>query len=91
MRGVSAFVLGVTLGFVLTRSDFCMHSALRDAIARRAGLSLRMWLVALAVQLIAVNAIAAFGVITIPTPITAPAAALVGGGVFGIGMVLAKG
>jgi uncharacterized membrane protein YedE/YeeE len=91
MRGFSAFALGMTLGFVLTRTDFCMHSAVRDAVARRAGPSVRIWLVALAVQLVVVNAIGALGMISIPLPITAPAAALVGGVAFGIGMVLAKG
>jgi uncharacterized membrane protein YedE/YeeE len=91
MRGLSAFALGMTLGFVLTRTDFCMHSALRDVVARRAGPSLRIWLVALAVQLVVVNAIAAFGVISVPLPIPALAAALLGGLAFGIGMVLAKG
>lgn len=91
MGVVSGFPVGLALGFVLTRSDFCMHSALRDVLARRAGPSVRMWLVALAVQLLAVNGLAAAGILSTPLPPAALAAAAVGGVIFGVGMVLAKG
>lgn len=85
------FAIGLALGAVLAQSDFCMHSALRDVVARRAGPSVRMWLVALAVQLLVVNALAGAGVLSTPLPPVMPAAAAAGGLIFGVGMVLAKG
>ena len=85
------FIVGVLLGVVVHRGDFCMHSALREVFARRPGPSLRAYLLALAVQLVIVNALGELGWIEIPMPPVAVLAALVGGLVFGVGMVVAKG
>jgi uncharacterized protein len=91
MGVTSGLALGLVLGFLLTRSGFCMHSAMRDVVARRAGPSVQMWLVALAVQLLVVNALIAAGAVSAPLPVAVVAAASVGGVMFGAGMVLAKG
>ncbi len=85
------FLVGVLLGVVVHRGDFCMHSALREIVARRPGASLRAYLVALGVQLAIVNTLGELGWLEIPMPPVAVAAAFIGGLVFGIGMVLAKG
>lgn len=85
------FAVGLLLGVVLHRGDFCMHSALREITNRRPGPSLRAYLLALAVQLAVVNALGILGWLEIPFPAVALAATSVGGLVFGVGMVLAKG
>jgi hypothetical protein len=84
-------VVGILLGIVLHRSDFCMHSALRDVVNGRAGRSVRAYLVALAVQLAVVNALGIMGWLAIPLPAVTLIATSVGGLAFGVGMVLAKG
>jgi hypothetical protein len=83
--------VGLLLGLVLHRGDFCMHSTLREALEGRAGHQVRAYLVALGVQLGLVNGLAALGAITVSLPPVTPVAALAGGLVFGAGMVLAKG
>lgn len=85
------FAVGSLLGIVLHRGDFCMHSALREVIHGRPGSSLRAYLVALAVQLVAVNTLGIIGWLDIPFPTVTVAATLIGGLVFGTGMVLGKG
>lgn len=91
MRVASGLAIGLALGFVLRQSHFCMYSAMRDILARRAGPSLQIWLLALAVQLLVVNTLIAAGIVSAPLPSAALAAASVGGITFGVGMVLAKG
>ncbi len=83
--------VGLLLGAVLQRSDFCMHSALREVLARRAGPNVRTYLVALGLQLVAVNGLAALGVFTVSLPPLTPLAAAAGGVLFGVGMVTARG
>jgi hypothetical protein len=51
----------------------------------------RAYLVALGVLLVTVNALAALGVLTVSLPPVTPAAAIIGGLVFGVGMVAGKG
>ena len=91
MGSVSGLVVGVLLGVVLHRGDFCMHSALREVLARRPGFSVRAWLVALILQVALVNGLAAAGWLEVPRPAVELRAALIGGFVFGIGMVVGKG
>jgi uncharacterized protein len=83
--------LGVLLGFVLHRSDFCMHSALREVLARRPARSFRAYLVALGVQLALVNGLAGLHLLFVPIPPVQTVAAALGGLLFGVGMVYAKG
>ena len=91
MGSLSGLVVGVLLGVVLHRGDFCMHSAFREVLARRPGLSMRAWLVALVLQVALVNGLAAAGWLEVPRPAVELWSALIGGFVFGIGMVMGKG
>jgi uncharacterized membrane protein YedE/YeeE len=91
MWSLSGFAIGIGLGFVVHRGDFCMHSALRGAVCGRVDPSLPAYLLALAVQLAGVNALAGAGRITVALPPVELGGAVVGGLMFGIGMVLAKG
>jgi uncharacterized membrane protein YedE/YeeE len=52
---------------------------------------MRAYLTALALQLGAVNLLVALGAFALALPPVTPAAAVIGGAVFGIGMVMAKG
>ncbi len=86
MGTLSGLVVGALLGVVLHRGDFCMHSAFREVLARRPGLSIRAWLVALGLQLAVVNGLAGVGWLVVFRPAVELWAALMGGFVFGIGM-----
>lgn len=68
-----------------------MHAAMREALGGRAGPQVCAWAMALSVQLLFVNALAAVGAFTLVVPPVMPVAAVVGGTTFGAGMVLAKG
>lgn len=91
MWAVLGFPVGLLLGVVLHRGDFCMQSAMREMLQGGVGPSTRIWLVGLGIQLVLVNACSGFGLLQVSLPpVSAPSAAL-GGIVFGIGMVLARG
>lgn len=91
MATLSGLLVGLLVGVVLHRGDFCMHSALREAVAGRPDHNVRAYLLALAIQAAAVNGVASLGWLVIVPPPVAPAATLVGGVLFGLGMVLGKG
>ena len=82
---LAGLLIGFPLGFVLQRSDFCMHSAFRESLAGEPGASVRAYLLALGVQMVAVNSLASPGFLTVPIPPVDLAPALVGGLVFGVG------
>jgi uncharacterized membrane protein YedE/YeeE len=83
--------VGLLLGLVVHRGDFCMHSAVREAIVGSRGRQVRAYLLALGFLLFTVNALAGFGVLTLSLPPVTPASSIVGGLIFGLGMVMAKG
>jgi uncharacterized membrane protein YedE/YeeE len=60
-------------------------------LARRPGISIRAWLVALGLQVAVVNGLAGLGWLVLLRPGVELWAALIGGFVFGVGMVTAKG
>lgn len=83
--------VGFALGIVLHRGDFCMHSALREVVEGRRGWNVQAYLLALAIQLAVVNMLGGLEWLSVPVPPVAAVAAAIGGLIFGIGMVLAKG
>ena len=86
-----AVVAGGGLGFVLARGDFCFHSTWRRLFGNPAETSLvRAYAVLLLVSTPIVQLFVALGVIEPFIPPFAPWAALIGGGLFGAGMVIAK-
>ena len=91
MRVLLGLSVGLLLGVVVHRGDFCMHSAVREVVAGRRGPQLRAYALALGVLLLTVNALAAFGVLALSLPPVTPAATIVGGLIFGVGMVMGKG
>lgn len=88
---VLGLLCGVLLGFVLQRGRFCWVSAYRDVYVLGDTRLFVGTMVAIAVQSIGVYALAALGAIRIdPVPFTW-VGAIVGGFIFGIGIVMAGG
>jgi len=84
-------LVGVPLGVAIERADFCMHTAFRQAFSGEGSQSFRAYLLALAVQMILIHLLAAGRVLELPYAELTWLAALLGGVVFGWGMVWAKG
>ena len=91
MTALLGLPVGLLLGLVVHRGDFCMHSAVREVVAGTPGRQVRAYLVALGFLLVTVNGLAASGALTLSLPPVTPAAAVIGGLIFGLGMVMAKG
>ena len=88
---IAGLIIGAIFGFILQRGRFCMNSAFRDIILLKEYKLAKAVLVSLAVLMVGL-AIFAFGdVIDLAPKAFKPWAAVVGGLVFGIGMVLAAG
>jgi len=91
-----AFGLGVAFGAVTQRTHFCTMGAVSDIVHMGDWNRMRQWLLAIAVAIIGANLLAFFGLIDLSkslyaTPRLTWLSYLVGGGLFGIGMVLASG
>ncbi len=91
-----AFALGVLFGAVAQRSHFCTMGAIADIVNSGDWNRMRQWLLAIAVAMLGTNLLAHFGVIDLSKSIyTAPKlnwlSHVVGGALFGFGMVLASG
>jgi uncharacterized protein len=88
---LSGLLVGILFGFALQRGRFCMNSAIRDTILLNDTTLLKSVGVAVLVAMFGFAAMALAGLIKIsPTPFFW-GANLVGGVIFGIGMVLAGG
>jgi len=83
--------VGLAFGFALQRGRFCMNSAFRDIIVLKEYALLKAVGLAILIQMVAFAALDMAGVITI-SPITFFwGANMLGGFIFGIGMVVAGG
>ena len=88
---IGGLIVGVLFGFVLQRGRFCMNSAFRDIILLKEFKLAKAVVIALITLMIGFAIFALAGVITLaPKPLKIWGA-VVGGLVFGIGMVLAAG
>jgi uncharacterized membrane protein YedE/YeeE len=90
------FLLGVAFGAISQRANFCTMGSIADVFSFGDRTRLRQWLLAIAVAVLGTNLLAAAGLIdTADSFYTAPRLLLlshvVGGVLFGIGMVLAGG
>jgi len=84
-------VVGFAFGFALSRGRFCMNSAFRDIIVLKDYAILKAVGVAILVSMIGFTIMAMAGVITLSPKPFFWGANMVGGYIFGIGMVLAGG
>jgi len=88
---VGGLFVGVLFGFVLQRGRFCMNSAFRDAILLKDNTLLKSVLVAILVAMVGFALLATAGLVKISPSGFFWGAHLVGGILFGVGMVLAGG
>lgn len=91
-----AFALGIGFGAVAQRTHFCTMGAIADIVNFGDWNRMRQWLLAIAVAIIGTNLLAYAGLIDLSKSLYTSArltwlAYLVGGGLFGFGMVLASG
>ncbi len=92
--GTVSLALGLAAGFVMHRSDFCIAGMFRDLFLFRRVVLLRSFLLLVVATMVLFEAARLSGLLsTYPFPLLyAPTAAnLVGGALFGVGMVLAGG
>ena len=92
----TAFGLSVVLGAIMQRTHFCTMGAVSDIVNMGDWARMRMWVMAMGVAMIGFNAMVALGWIDASKSIYAGPrliwlSALVGGAMFGFGMVLASG
>jgi len=91
-----AFGLGLVLGWVVQRSHFCTMGAISDAVLMHDATRLRQWALALAVSMLGLGLMVQLGWLSpLETLYAAPRfpwlSYMLGGSLFGIGMVLASG
>jgi len=92
----AAFALSIVFGAVAQRTHFCTMGAVADIVNMGDWTRMRMWLLAIAVAVLGFNAMVALGwVRAADTIYAAPRllwlSTLLGGLMFGVGMVLASG
>lgn len=87
----SAVGTGLALGFVLQRGGFCLVRAISNAVLIRDTTILRAYVLALLVAMVGVQVIQNLGLVDIPVRPLHWAANIVGGLLFGVGMILAGG
>jgi hypothetical protein len=88
---VSGLIVGVLFGFALQRGRFCMNSAFRDIILGRDFTLFKALSVAILVEMIGFSILAFTGTVTLAPKPLMWGANIVGGLIFGFGMVLAGG
>ena len=92
----AAFGLAVVLGAVMQRTRFCTMGAVADIVSMGDWARMRMWVMAMGVAMIGFNAMVAIGWLDASKSLYAGPrfiwlSALVGGAMFGFGMVLGSG
>jgi uncharacterized protein len=92
----ATFALAVIIGAIAQRTHFCTMGAVSDIVNMGDWRRMRMWVLAIAVAMLGFNAMVAAGWVQAQHSIYAAAkvlwlSSLVGGLMFGVGMVLASG
>lgn len=91
---IPTFAVGAAAGFLMHRSGFCMAGSFRDLFLFRSGFMARNLLLAVVASMLLFEAVRRFGLLPFyPFPMLgSPSVShLVGGMVFGVGMVMAGG
>ncbi len=101
---ISAILLGLSLGYILQRGRFCLNSAFRDIIFLENMTMFRAYLISVVVAIVGSNMIQDLGYMITTNPQTGeiihtsllrqnflPLANILGGFLFGLGIVLAGG
>ncbi len=88
---ITGIICGLLLGFVLQRGRFCIVGAYRDLIINKKSKMFLATFIVIAIQSIGVFALTSAGVISLEAGPFPWLGTMVGGIIFGIGMVLAGG
>jgi len=88
---IGGLIVGILFGFLLQRTRMCFNSAIRDVRYFKDNWLWKQGLMAIAVETIGFQLMAAMGAIKLNPSAFIPAAQIVGGFAFGMGMVLAGG
>lgn len=88
---VTGLVLGALLGVVMQRGRFCVTGMLRDIFLQKSWRTFTALLIVISVHAVGLTALMSLGVITPDFTTFAPVAVVVGGFVFGLGIILAGG
>jgi hypothetical protein len=91
LLALSALATGTVFGYVLQRGGFCLTRALSNAVLMRDGTILRAYLLALLVAMVGVQVIETLGLVDIPLRPLRWLSNVVGGVLFGAGMILSGG
>ena len=87
----SGLLLGLAIGFVLQRGRFCMNTAFRDTIFIQDWTLFRGFLIALVIMIIGANILNDLKIIRLAVQPFYPIANIVGGYIFGLGIVMVGG
>lgn len=87
----SALGTGAVFGYVIQRGGFCLTRALSNAVLMRDGTILRAYLLALLVAMVGVELLEVLGLVDIPLRPLRWLSNVVGGLLFGVGMILSGG
>jgi len=88
---VSALGTGLIFGYVIQRGGFCLTRALSNAVLMRDGAILRAYILALLVAMIGVQVLETLGLVDIPLRPLHWLSNILGGLLFGAGMILSGG
>ncbi len=88
---IPGLILGIIFGIILQRGRFCMNSAFRDIILLKDYKLVKSVILAIVVAMLGFAIMSFTGIITLNPKAFAWGANIVGGFIFGIGMVLAAG
>lgn len=88
---VSGLLVGGIFGLILQRGRFCMNSAFRDTIFIKDFTMFRAYLLALIIMIVGSNILNDLDIIHMKAQTFYPVANIIGGYIFGLGIVLAGG
>src|SRR6266853_651988 len=88
---LSALATGLGFGYVIQRGGFCLTRAISNAAIMRDATILRAYVLALLVAMVGVQLLQFTGAVEIPIRPLRWLSNVLGGGLFGVGMILAGG
>lgn len=88
---LTGLALGVVLGFVMQRGRFCVTGMIRDIFTQKSWRGFNALLIVIAVHAIGLGILTSAGIISPEAREFAPLAVVLGGTLFGMGIILAGG
>ncbi|WP_312098252.1 YeeE/YedE thiosulfate transporter family protein [Corynebacterium dentalis] len=88
---LTGLALGAVLGFVMQRGRFCVTGMIRDIFTQKTWRGFNALLIVIAVHAVGLAALSSAGVIDAQADTFAPLAVVIGGVIFGMGIILAGG